>query len=234
MSVYSGPEIQDNIGFYVDFSNPKSINGTTLTDLSSNKIPITLTNSGANSLTINNGSALFSPVDSANTATYYTISNQYFNDIKNEITLETCMYVVSVFEGGQNRGVSPRTSETSSPLGFNLSPGNISSEVNTNTGWLTGGGNSSKISYGAWVYVTQTTSVSQNLFKTFINGELLSQTSLAGSIPNGGNGILIGRGFYGGVKNFSGRVGFVRVYNRALSATEILNNFNAIRGRFNI
>jgi len=234
MSVYSGPEIQDNIGFYVDFSNSKSINGTTLTDLSSNQIPITLTNPGANSLSINNGFALFSPADSANTATYYTISNQYFNDIKNEITLETCMYVVSDFGGGQNRGVSPRIVEGGSPLGFSLYPGGIAAEVNTNTGWITGGASTSKIAYGRWVYITQTTSVTQNLFKTYVNGEFLSQSSLAGSTPTGGGGILIGRGYYGGVKNFSGGISFVRVYNRALSAEEVLNNFNAHRGRFNI
>jgi hypothetical protein len=33
---------------------------------------------------------------------------------------------------------------------------------------------------------------------------------------------------------FAGTIYSIQVYNRALSATEILNNFNAGRGRFNL
>jgi hypothetical protein len=34
--------------------------------------------------------------------------------------------------------------------------------------------------------------------------------------------------------NFTGGIACVRVYNRALSATEVLQNYNALKGRFNL
>jgi hypothetical protein len=36
------------------------------------------------------------------------------------------------------------------------------------------------------------------------------------------------------VYNFSGRIGFARIYNRALSASEVLQNYNATKGRFGL
>jgi hypothetical protein len=227
----------DKLGFCVDFSNIKSINTSTLvlTDISKNNISISLSNPSSNTLTISNGYAEFNPLDISGTATYYTISNNYFNTIKNEITLETCMYVYGDF-GNTNyvRGVSPRTTETSSPLGFSISSTGIIYEVNTNTGWITSNSTNSNCGYNKWVYVTQTTSVTNNNFLTYINGNLVGTMSLNGSIPNGGNGLLIGRGFYGGTRNYSGRVSFVRVYEKALTPQEIQQNFNALRGRFGI
>jgi hypothetical protein len=236
MALSHSPKIiTENIGFNVDFANPKSINGTTLTDISLNRLPITLTNPEANSLTITGGYAQFTPVDVANTATFYTISNSYFNDIKNEMTLETCMYVTNDFGSGAfPRGVSPRITESGSPLGFAINSSGISFEINTSAGWKTGSASSINSGYNKWVYVTQTTSLSGDAFKTYINGVLVGQLSLGADTIGSGNGILIGRGFFGGVKNYHGRVGFVRVYNRALSATEIQQNFNALRGRYGL
>jgi hypothetical protein len=159
------------------------------------------------------------------------------------MTLETAMYVYSNFNGvgaGGNlydivRGVSPRVNETGSPLGFSLGPDRISYEVNTNLGWTTGqSAPLASVGYNKWVYVTQVTSVIDNTFKTYVNGLLVATLSLAGGTPTNGAGILIGRGFFGGAKNYHGRVGFVRVYSTALTAVEVAQNFNAQRGRFGI
>jgi hypothetical protein len=239
MSTFAGPKTASSVGFCVDFSNLKSISGTTLTDLSANQIPIVLTNSGDGTLSITNGYAVFSPATLTGSATYYTISNSYFNDIKNEMTLETCMYPTSNFSGaggGTNyvRGVSPRTSETASPLGFSIAEPGITSETNTTAGWLTGYSSTALAGLNKWNYVTQTVSVTDNSFKTYINGYLTNTISLTGATPNGGNGILIGRGFFGGVANYVGQVSFVRVYNRALTAEEVLINFNAARSRYGL
>lgn len=237
MSLSHSPSIiTDNLGFYVDFNNVKSVSGTTLTDMSSNRIAITLTNPAANTMTIANGYAEFTPASvDFSTSTYYTISNSYFNNIKNEISLETCMYVTSDFGNTQGvRGVSPRVTESASPLGFSIASTGIHYEVNTTTGWKTGFSASSNSGYNKWVYVTQTTSVTEDLFKTYINGKLVGQISLGGSTPNGGNGFLIGRGYYGGIKNYSGRVSMMRVYSKKLSETEVLQNFNSLRGRYGL
>ncbi len=234
---YNTSIILNNLALYVDFANPKSISGTTLSDLSNN-LSVSLTNSNANTLTITNGYAEFIPADLTGTATYYTISNPtYFNNIKSEMTLETAMYVYATMgpSGTYVRGVSPRTTETGSPLGFGLSPTTINFEVNTNLGWTTGSSSVvPSLGYNKWVYVTQVTSVIDNTMKTYVNGVLVGTLSLAGGTPSNGSGILIGRGFFGGVANYNGRVSFVRVYSTALSASLVLQNFNAMRGRYGI
>lgn len=239
MSVYAGPEIvNSNLYFHVDFSNSKSINTSnlSLTDLGPNKISISLTNASNNSLFISaNGYAEFIPSDLSNTATFYTIANTGFNSIKNEMTLETCLYVYGNFGNFQYvRGVSPRTTETSSPLGFSVTSSGITCEVNTSAGWKTAIYSNSSGGYNKWVHILQTTSVSANTTKTYLNGVEVGSIDLAGAIPNGGNGLLIGRGFYGGVTNYYGRVSFVKVYDKALNLDEILQNFNALRGRFGL
>lgn len=48
------------------------------------------------------------------------------------------------------------------------------------------------------------------------------------------NNVYIGRGFSLANRFFNGRVSNVLIYNRALSAAEVSQNFNATRGRFGI
>ena len=236
MSLGHGASIvRNNLGFNADFSNVKSIDGTNLIDISGNNIATTLSNPSANTMVLANGYAEFNPLDIGGTATFYTISNSYFNTIKNEISIETAMYVYSNF--GNNswvRGVSPRISETSSPLGFSIQSSGMSVEVNTTNGWKTASFSTPLSGYNKWLYITQTTSVTDNEFKTYINGTLVRTVSLVGEIPNGGGGFLIGRGFFGGIRNYNGRVGFLRVYAKRLSHNEIQRNFEATRGRYGI
>jgi hypothetical protein len=235
MSVFAGPNVVTNgLGFSVDFYNTKSISETTLTNMSTNNIPVSLTNSNSNTLTITNGYADFNPSTLTSTSTFYTISNTYFNDIKNEITLETCMWVYQNFGNDQYvRGVSTRTTETGSPLGFSIGASSISTEINTSNGWNTAVTSSVNVGYNKWVYISQTTSATSGKFITYVNSINTKEQSFTGTI-SGGNGILIGRGFYGGICNYSGRVSFVRVYSRALSSQEIQQNFNATRSRFGV
>jgi hypothetical protein len=221
------------VHFSIDFNNTKSIQGTTLLDMSGNNIQISLTNPLENTLQITDGYAQFTPSTESGSATYYTISDSSFNTIKNEMTLETVVYSTVANSGG-SRIISPRTTETGSPLGFGINLNSITVEVNTITGWKSGNIGGTDVGLNRWMHIIQTTSVNSNLFSTYINGTLRTTVSLEGSVPNGGNGILIGRGFYGGIKNSTGRVGMVRVYNRALTATEVQQNFEATRGRYGI
>jgi hypothetical protein len=235
MGTYYNPQIvSSNLAFAIDFSNVKSIDGTTLTDMSNKKIPTTLTNSGSATLTITGGYADFLPANVNSTATYYTISNTYFNDIKSEVTAEVAMYVYGDFSVSQSqRGLSSRTTETNAPWGFAILSNGIATELNTTTGWNTAVTTTALSGFNKWIIVTQKTSVISGTMDTFINGQLVRSQSFTGT-PNGGNGILIGRGFYGGTMNFNGRIGYVRVYDRALTTEEIRENFNAMRGRYGI
>jgi hypothetical protein len=42
----------------------------------------------------------------------------------------------------------------------------------------------------------------------------------------------IGRYYTAGIRYYTGTIGSLRVYNRALSASEVLHNYNALKGRF--
>lgn len=70
-----------------------------------------------------------------------------------------------------------------------------------------------------------------------INGVLVSSDSQTGTISTNTNGMSIG--VYGGFNGsrgyyYNGNIATVRVYNRELTTPEILQNFNALRGRFGV
>lgn len=46
------------------------------------------------------------------------------------------------------------------------------------------------------------------------------------------NGISIGRAYAWGDKYFSGSISQLQIYNRALSSTEVLQNYNTMKGRY--
>lgn len=231
---YNTSPISNGLGFLVDFSNSKCLSGLDAYDISRNKMGITLSNPSANTVDIIDGYANFNPPDISSTASFYTISNGYFASIKNETSFECAMYPYGVIASSQNcRGVSTRVSETGAQFGFAHSGTSLSTEINTSGGWLTSGtGALSDLSYNKWVIICQTTSASENTFKTYVNGILRNTVSLAGNSINSSGGFLLGRGFYGGIRNFDGRVGYLKVYNRKLEANEVAINFEAIRRRY--
>ena len=76
--------------------------------------------------------------------------------------------------------------------------------------------------------------------KLYINGTLVNSDAQTGTIITNANGMSIGafggfnpggngRGYY-----YNGNIASVKIYNRALTAAEIQQNFNATRGRFGI
>jgi hypothetical protein len=69
--------------------------------------------------------------------------------------------------------------------------------------------------------------------KAYVNGVLVASNSTpyAPTAANTSN-LLIGT--LGGVETFDGTISIVQIYNRSLSAAEIKQNFNALRGRFGI
>ena len=69
-------------------------------------------------------------------------------------------------------------------------------------------------------------------FETFINGSSIGSVSNSlTSILNSTNPLYLGR-YNGGEysQNFTGRIGITRLYNRALTSTEVSNNYNSTKG----
>ena len=83
---------------------------------------------------------------------------------------------------------------------------------------------SGTISTSGWVNITGTYDGSN--MKTYIDGVLSTTTSYSASIPNNTNVLEIGRFNSQANLSYSERIDDVRIYNRALSSDEILNNYN--------
>ena len=97
---------------------------------------------------------------------------------------------------------------------------------------------------GAWSQVTGATTLSLNTWyfgavtyssttgwKLYLNGV---EDGLNGDTTTFTGNQEISIGSYSTGNNFTGRIGSAFVYNRALSATEIQQNYNATKGRFGL
>ena len=123
----------------------------------------------------------------------------------------------------------------------NLGP-RLEQNSSGNLTWIVGSGSnvytgidvvSSGLDVSKYHYAAITKS-SSTLFTTYYNGSAVTSTNFSnwtGSMLN----VNIGRGFsLSGERWFIGKIPSVKIYNRALTATEIQQNFNATRGRFGI
>lgn len=68
--------------------------------------------------------------------------------------------------------------------------------------------------------------------RLYLNGTLLATQSHTGTIINTGIGRI--SGYDNGGEIWDGRVGSFSIYNRALSASEILQNYNELKPRFGL
>ena len=83
-----------------------------------------------------------------------------------------------------------------------------------------------------FVVLVRELSTPSKTVKWYINGVLNSTTTAAYTSATAGTSpITIGKGYAG---SFLGKIGLVSQYNRALSQSEITQNFNATRSRFGI
>lgn len=110
--------------------------------------------------------------------------------------------------------------------------------------WLAGGNKLQAGHNGNWSTIVSTTTLSLNTWyfgavtfdtttgwNLYLNGSLES-TSINSSTFTGTGDISVGSFWQS--NNFTGRISISQVYNRVLRSTEILQNFNAQKGRFGL
>jgi hypothetical protein len=88
-----------------------------------------------------------------------------------------------------------------------------------------------------WNYVGATVINGGQEIKLYINGiEPISYTTVlsSGNIVYDINEFYIGARYSGTLEPFIGNISNVKIYNRALSSTEILQNYNATKSRFGL
>jgi hypothetical protein len=225
-------EIRNGLLLYLDAGNSNSYNGTgtTWNDLSGNGNHATLIN-GVGYNSNNNGTLTF---DGSND---YVDVNQSLSS--QSFTLSVCFKISNVTQ----YGMLISKEQTG---GF---PWNYRIYLGQSTGYLIGdiaqsGGSNESIQYttnladGQWHNVSFIRSVTDDKIYLYVDGSKVSEVTdtLTGTISNSQE-VWIGRSaFTGGSPTgsypFNGSISSVMIYNRDLSSSEILQNYNCLLSRF--
>lgn len=83
---------------------------------------------------------------------------------------------------------------------------------------------------GAWLHVVGLYESGRQTL--YVNGEIVKSGTSTHTITFYNQEVWIGKGNFGG--EFGGNIASVKFYNRALSATEVAQNYNALKGRFGL
>ena len=203
-----------------------SANPTTWTDSVSNLV-FTLNNSPTYS-SANGGILQFNAASSQ----WASSPNQSFGSLSNW-SVEVWHYYT-----GSNTGQLPCiVTETfvGGNINFNLGNGNGSSG-NLQSGYYNGGWRTTATTYSlpttnAWYQIVGTWDGTNNVL--YVNNSVISTVAGSGTSSSSGNGIrLMNRWDTGNY--WGGYLGIVRIYNGALTPTQVATNYNANKTRFGL
>lgn len=241
MGVDYNPSITlSGLVMYFDPANLKSYpgSGTTISDLSGNSVVGTISGSPSFS-TLAKGEFNFDGVNNKAIVTNLTLNYHSY------ITVSAWVKVNSGATGGYiiNKNSYFASATTDFPLAMALSPTHIYCVVSDGTSFsVTTPVNGVQVSipgsYGnVWSHISMT--FGNNQFFLYYNGNVIYSTSCSFTLSTNAREWTIGRPAFengGGVglERFDGAISQVLIYNRDLSSTEILRNFNATRGRYGV
>jgi len=218
MALAHSPRIvTDGLVLCLDAANPKSYPGsdTTWTDLSGNENNGTLVN-GVGYSADNKGTMVFDGVNDyvdLPNSLGYTNQVSAFSWFKSNGTPLGDYHIIL---GGQELEISIPTA------------GQIRTGVVTNTRFVSNHG--SGVTDGNWHYVGFTYNSSLKI--SYIDGLNVGTQSTTGSLTNTFSARRMGR--FGTSTQYyaNSNISSVHIYDRALTAQEIQQNFNALRGRY--
>ena len=141
-------------------------------------------------------------------------------DITDAITLECWVY----FDGSNGKGLLGRwsTGADNNYLLYNSTSSKGQFYINTTAVSLV---NTSTLTAGNWYHIVGTYDGSD--MRIYLNGSEESNTSKTGSISTSADPIEIGRYYQNSSFAYADQIAQPRIYNRALTAEEVLNNYNA-------
>ena len=234
MGAYAGPEIvEDGLVLALDAGNTKSYpgSGTTWTDLSGNGNNGTLVN-GVGYDSGNGGALSFDGVD----------DRVNLGDIldagSGDYTFQAWSRLTST--NSQNKMIMDKRDGINRILLYSRgSDGFIQASIGDGSQLFSVVDNINHRD-GIWRNYAFTVNRSNNLLKLYRNGVSVSSTDITGlGTQNNSKSLVLGAG-YGGSSGleasyyWQGSIAQASIYNRALTASEIQQNFNATRGRFGI
>ena len=237
MAINNNPKIvTDGLVFYVDSADKNCYGGSgaTVNDLSPSGLTSTFTNPSYSG-SINQGSFHYDGVDK-----YITVPAADETNLQNNFSFEVWFNKQgvgsvgsaydSIFqkEGGYSGfpvyGI--RASSEANPTNLTMyfaysGTNNDSDQTNVKVNGIT---------IGEWVCCSVTVS-SDNVAKGYYQGELQSTLTLDGDLKDENNTCLIG---IGDGRRWNGYIPIVKIYNKELSASEVKQNFDAMKSRFGL
>jgi|694.fasta_scaffold04417_11 hypothetical protein len=231
MSYSNGPRIvTDGLVLYLDAGNSKSYpgTGTVWNDLSGNNNNGTLVN-GPTFSSANKGSIVFDGVNDG-----CNINNNSFINPTNAITFGA---IVNLSGYGSNYApiIFKQNNYTSlyEQYALYLTNSSVGAAV-------TGVDRSQKIVSinqdlrNQYLHLVGTCDTETNLLSFYLNGSLIQSVAFTSTFDISTQNLRIGY-MDSNYLGFSlGKIFITYIYNRALSPTEILQNYNATKGRFNL
>jgi hypothetical protein len=228
---YSPKIITEGLVLYLDAANPYSYVSGSLNwnDLSRSQLSGSLIN-GPTYNSANNGSIVFDGVDD-----YVNLGNTSTVNITNNFTFNVFFLTPNILQSGQTLfskaeggayGLEFNTSLISSGLGFIAYIGGQYRIVTESID-----------NYTSNTYYCVTITYNNSNLILYRNGVLRSTTSISGDISTTTQPLCLGinpqaSGPY--ILPFVGRIPLFQIYNRALTATEIFQNYNATKTRFGL
>lgn len=233
MATFGGSNtVTDGLVLWLDAANRKSYpgSGTSWLDLSGNGYNGTLTN-GPTFSSANNGSIVFDGIDDyvnlglVNQLT--NITNVSVNAWVYPVTSSTTVYVSRYSNIVSNNGWSTSTFAGSSLNMVKFAFGGRESSVE-----YINATSSIELSINNWINITGTKSSST--WTIYVNGLSQGSTIAGSGVTNFDNnnlqvGSLVATGFFLYSPN---RTATTQIYNRALSAQEVRQNYDALKSRY--
>jgi hypothetical protein len=230
---YSPKIVTDGLVLYLDAANTKSyISGsTTWNDISRGGSIGTLVN-GPTFNSANGGSIVFDGVDDG-----VSVNSAPFSSPTNSLSFNFWVYGTGTSTSSQsilgrdlNSGAIPhilirRTSNLN--LTFNYSNGTSAQTYPISDVFLN---NLSK-----WVNLQITSNYTTGTVILYRNGILYSQFTMSTPVfPNTTVPVYVGSFASAGFIPWTGNISITQIYNRTLSATEVLQNYNATKSRYGL
>jgi len=225
MAIIRGPRIvTSGLVLALDAADKNSYpgTGTTWRDLSGNNNHGTLTN-GPTFNGANGGSIVFDG------------STQYVN-VTNVASLNATTQTISLWHNAttlpsRESIIISKNDTVGSFNGYNIFSANSTQIKAASGGGATsvglGGGTTS-----VWYFVTLTFSI--NGTATFYLNGVSNSSAACVNFTMSSNPLTIGRSLDTFWSLYTGRIAVVQVYNRVLTAAEVLQNYNATKGRFGL
>lgn len=224
---YNSSIVTNGLVLCTDAGNPRSYSGTGTiwADISGSGYNSTLTNGPVYTSSSANSYFTFDGIDD------FSISPNY-QTFGNDMTWEAWVYCtqdISTYNMFMGRYLPYFSFFSGNRLYFSNNIGGSQQTIQT----------ASNLSLNTWYYAAFTTSYTNpnTTMKIYTNSVETASASYPGTQQQYSNGFMIGDGNNGSNTSwypFKGRISNVKVYNRTLTPAEIVQNFNAMRGRYGI